>query len=168
MNKLLIRKTSVEDSEKILYFIKKLAEYEKMSNDVVTTVSDIEENIFNKKFAEVLIAEIDNKAVGFALFFHNFSTFNGGPGLYLEDLFIEEEERGKGYGKELLIYLADLAIERNCKRFEWSCLDWNTPSIEFYESIGASMMKEWKIFRLSGDSLSILASKKTNNNIIKN
>lgn len=160
MSKLIIRESSIEDSEVILEFIKGLAKYEKMSDLVIATVSDIEENLFNKKYAEVIIGEVDNKPVCFALFFHNFSTFNGSPGLYLEDLFVLEEERSKGYGKMMLAYLAGIAIERGCKRFEWSCLDWNTPAINFYEGLGAVMQKEWEIFRLSGDALINMSNKK--------
>ena len=152
-----IRKATPEDTETIFNLIYKLAVYEKLENDVITSVEELRTNIFEKKFAEVLIAEEDEKPVGFALYFHNFSTFVGKPGIYLEDLFVEPETRGKGYGKALLVELARIAKERNCGRLEWSVLDWNTPSIEFYKSLGAKPMDEWTVFRLDKDGIENLA-----------
>jgi len=152
-----IRKANPEDTSIIFGLIKKLAVYEKLENDVITSVEELRENIFVKKFAEVLIAEENEQPVGFALYFYNFSTFVGKPGLYLEDLFIEPEHRGKGYGKKLLIELAAIAKEKNCGRMEWSVLDWNTPSIEFYKSLGAAPMEEWTVFRLTESEINNLA-----------
>ena len=137
-----------------------------MAGEVVATEETIREFLFGaKRYAEVLIARLDDRPAGFALFFHNFSTFVGRPGLYLEDLFVLPEYRGQGIGKALLISLARLAVERNCGRFEWMVLDWNSPAIEFYKSLGAVGMNDWRLFRLSGDALNNLAkysSKKTN------
>lgn len=142
-----------KDAGLILDFIKKLAEYEHMTEEVVATEELLREWIFDRKKAEVLFALADGREVGFALFFHNFSTFLGRAGIYLEDLFVLEEERGKGYGKALLTELAKTAAERGCGRLEWSCLDWNEPSIEFYLSLGARQMDEWSAYRLSGEAL---------------
>jgi len=155
-----IRKAKPEDITIIADLIKKLAIYEKLENDVVASANALYENIFVKKFAEVLIAQEEETPVGFALYFYNFSTFLGKPGLYLEDLFVEAEHRGKGYGKKLLAELAAIAKEKNCGRMEWSVLDWNTPSIEFYKSLGAVPMNEWTVFRLTKSEISNLASKK--------
>ena len=141
------------DCAKILDFIKQLAEYEKMSDDVVATEELLKEWIFEKQKAEVIFALENEKEVGFALFFHNFSTFLGRSGIYLEDLFVLPEYRGKGYGKGLLKQLAKITVERGCGRLEWSCLDWNKPSIEFYLSLGATPMEEWTVYRLTGDTL---------------
>ena len=137
----------------ILHFIQGLAEYEKMSDQVIATEELLTEWIFEKKKAEVLFALEDGKEVGFALFFHNFSTFLGRAGIYLEDLFVDPPYRGRGYGKGLLTRLAQIAVERGCGRLEWSCLDWNKPSIDFYLSLGAQPMEEWTGYRLSGDTL---------------
>jgi len=137
----------------ILYFIKELAAYEKMSDEVVATEELLKEWIFEKKKAEVIFALEDGKEVGFALFFHNFSTFLGRAGIYLEDLFVKSEYRGKGYGKALLKKLAEIAVERGCGRLEWSCLDWNKPSIDFYLSLGAEQMSDWTTYRITGDTL---------------
>jgi GNAT superfamily N-acetyltransferase len=153
-----IRKANPEDTSTILHLITQLAIYEKLEHEVITTVEELRENIFEKKYAEVLIAEENEKPVGFALFFHNFSTFVGKPGLYLEDLFVEPDCRGKGYGKALLVELAKIAKERNCGRMEWSVLDWNTPSIEFYKSLGANPMDEWTVFRLTKDGIEKLSN----------
>ena len=153
----IIRKAEAKDIATIFDLIKKLAVYEKLENDVITSEKELCENIFNKNFAKVLIAEEDEKPVGFALYFYNFSTFVGKPGIYLEDLFVEPEFRGKGYGKALLIELAKIAQAENCGRFEWSVLDWNTPSIEFYKSLGAKPMDEWTVFRLDKDGIENLA-----------
>ena len=142
------------DEELILDFIRALAEYEHMSDQVVATPELLREWIFEKQKAEVIFAEVEEKPVGFALFFHNFSTFLGRAGLYLEDLFVLPEERGKGYGKGLLTELARIAVERDCGRLEWACLDWNRPSIEFYtKKMKATPMEEWTVYRLSGDIL---------------
>ena len=155
-----IRKAEQADVSLILHFIKKLAEYEKLSHEVVATEADLERYLFgDEKVAEVLIGYEGELPVGFALFFHNFSTFLGKPGIYLEDLFILEEHRGKGYGTKLLVRLAALAVERNCGRLEWAVLDWNESSIEFYKSLGAKMMDEWIVNRMSGESLVKLAAK---------
>ena len=142
-----------EDTDKILEFIKALAEYEKMSDLVVATEKELEKQLFDDKKAEVIFALDGETEVGFALFFSNFSTFVGKAGLYLEDLFVFPGYRGKGYGKGLLKVLASIAVERNAGRFEWCCLDWNTPSIDFYLSCGAKKMDGWTTFRLDGKAL---------------
>lgn len=141
------------DCAEILNFINLLAEYEKMQNEVVATEELLKEWIFEKNKAEVIFAVEDGKKVGFALFFHNFSTFLGRAGIYLEDLFVLPEFRGKGYGKALLQKLAATAVERGCGRLEWACLDWNKPSIDFYLSIGAKPMDIWTTYRLDGETL---------------
>ena len=145
------------DTSIILEFIQELAEYEHMSDDVVATPELLEEWIFDKQKAEVIFALEDGKEVGFALFCYNFSTFLGKAGIHLEDLFVKPEYRGKGYGKGLLIQLAKITEERECGRLEWCCLDWNTPSIEFYQSLGAKPLSDWTIFRVTGDTLITLA-----------
>ncbi|MBO5410911.1 MAG: GNAT family N-acetyltransferase [Clostridia bacterium] len=155
---LTFRNAEPKDAELILYFIKELAEYEKMANEVVATPELLREWIFDKQKAEVIFAIEDGKEVGFALFFHNFSTFLGRAGIYLEDLFVLPEYRGKGYGKGLLKKLASVAVERGCGRLEWSCLDWNKPSIDFYLSLGAVPMDEWTVYRVTGDTLKNLAA----------
>ena len=142
-----------KDCGLILSFIKKLADYEKMSDQVVATEALLQEWIFEKKKAEVLFVCHEEKEVGFALFFHNFSTFLGRAGIYLEDLFVLPEYRGMGYGKALLKKLAQITVERGCGRLEWWCLDWNQPSIDFYRSLGAAAMGEWTTYRLTGDTL---------------
>ena len=157
MENLNFRYAVKKDAGLILAFIKELEEYEKMSNDVVATEALLEEWIFEKKSAEVIFALEDGVEVGFALFFHNFSTFLGRAGLYLEDLYVKPEYRGKGYGKGLLKKLAQIATERGCGRFEWSCLDWNKPSIDFYLSLDAKPMDEWTIYRLTGNTLENMA-----------
>ena len=141
----------------ILEFIRALAAYEKMSDQVVATESLLREWIFEKQKAEVIFACEDGKEVGFALFFHNFSTFLGRAGIYLEDLFVLPEYRGKGYGKGLLRKLAQIAEERGCGRLEWWCLDWNKPSIDLYKSLGAEPMDEWTTYRLTGEKLKEMA-----------
>ena len=146
-----------EDAPLILRFIRSLAEYEKMADDVVATEELLMEWIFEKGKAEVIFALEDGKEVGFALFFHNFSTFLGRAGIYLEDLFVLEDHRGKGYGKALLKKLAQIAVERGCGRLEWWCLDWNKPSIDFYRSLGAEPMEEWTTYRIAGETLLRLA-----------
>lgn len=145
------------DTALILQFIKDLAEYEKMADLVVATQEMLEEEIFEKRKAEVLFVMENGREVGFALFFHNFSTFLGRAGLYLEDLFVLPEFRGKGYGKATLKKLAQIAVERGCGRFEWWCLDWNRPSIDFYLSLGAEPMSEWTTYRVAGEKLLKLA-----------
>ena len=146
-----------EDCALILDFIKDLAEYERMSDQVVADESMLEDWIFDRQRAEVLFVMDEGRELGFALFFHNFSTFLGRAGIYLEDLFVRPEHRGRGCGKVLLKKLAAIAVERGCGRFEWSCLDWNTPSIEFYKSMGALPMEGWTTFRVSGDALEEMA-----------
>jgi GNAT superfamily N-acetyltransferase len=154
-----IRTTTAQDVPLILQFIRDLAEYEKLSHEVVANEAMLREELFGAKpVAECVIAEHDNEPVGFALYFHNFSTFVGRRGLYLEDLFIKPEMRGKGIGKALLVYLARLAQARNCGRFEWAVLDWNEPSINFYLSLGAKPMNDWTVFRVAGDALDQLAA----------
>ena len=157
MDKLTFRLAQEEDAQKILFFIKALAKYEKMEDEVVATPELLKEWIFEKKKAEVIFPTIDGKEIGFALFFHNFSTFLGRAGLYLEDLFILEEYRGRGYGKATLRELARIAVERGCGRLEWWCLDWNKPSIDFYKSLGAQPMDEWTTYRLTGETLTRMA-----------
>ena len=157
MNHFEIRYATEKDAALILEFIRGIAEYEKMSDEVVATEELLQEWIFEKKKAEVIFAVEDGVEVGFALFFHNFSTFVGRAGLYLEDLFVKVEHRGKGYGKALLKELARIAVERGCGRMDWVCLDWNQPSIDFYRSLGAVPMDEWTIYRLTGDTLKAVA-----------
>ena len=153
------RNATENDCALILEFIKALAEYEKMSDDVVATEDLLREWIFEKQKAEVIFALEDGHEVGFALFFHNFSTFVGRAGIYLEDLFVKPEYRKRGHGKALILELARIANERGCGRMEWSCLDWNQPSIDFYLSLGAKPMNEWTTYRLSGDALYRYGSK---------
>lgn len=148
-----------EDVSLILDFIKELAEYEHMLDQVIATPELLSEWIFEKKKAEVIFVLEGDKEVGFALFFHNFSTFLGRAGLYLEDLFVLPEYRGKGYGKGLLKRLAEIAVERGCGRFEWWCLDWNKPSIDFYRSMGAEPMSDWTVYRIAGKTLEELGKK---------
>lgn len=145
-----------DDVEIILSFIKALAKYEHLENEVVATPELLKEWIFDKKKAEVLFVLEDKKEVGFALFFNNFSTFLGRAGIYLEDLFVLEEFRGRGYGKGLLEKLAQITVDRGCGRLEWSCLDWNKPSIDFYLSLGAQPMDDWTTYRLTGETLKAL------------
>lgn len=159
MSQVKITKGTEADIPDILYFIKQLAIYEKLEHEAVATPELLKKNLFGEdRFAEVIFIHEDDVKVGFALFFKNFSTFLGKPGIYLEDLFVLPEYRGKSYGKKLLIHLAKIAVERGYGRFEWSVLDWNTPAIDFYRSIGAIPMDEWTVQRLSGDSLKKLAS----------
>ena len=141
----------------ILQFIRNLAAYEKLLDQVVADEALLRRQLFEKQQAEVIFAMENGKEVGFALFFHNFSTFLGRSGLYLEDLFVLPEHRGKGYGKGLLAKLASIAVERGYGRMEWSCLDWNRPSIEFYRSLGADPMDEWTVYRLTGETLERMA-----------
>lgn len=157
MYALTFRYAQPEDCGLILKFIQALAEYEGMLEEVVATEPLLREWIFEKKKAEVLFACEDGREVGFALFFHNFSTFLGRAGIYLEDLYVMPEYRGRGYGKALLRRLAKIAVERGCGRLEWWCLDWNRPSIDFYLSLGAEPMQDWTVYRIAGDTLATLA-----------
>jgi GNAT superfamily N-acetyltransferase len=149
-----IRPATPADLALIASFIRELAEYEKLSSEVRFDEAMLGDYLFGPRpYAEVLIAELDGEPQGFALFFHNFSTFEGRPGVYLEDLFIRPAARGKGLGKALMTAVAKLAIERGCARFEWWVLDWNAPSIAFYETLGAKPMDEWTVMRLEGEAL---------------
>lgn len=157
MEKLTFRYAQEQDCEKILFFIRELAKYEKMEDDVIATPELLREWIFEKRKAEVIFPVVNGEEIGYALFFHNFSTFLGRAGMYLEDLFIMPQHRGKGYGKATLKELARIAVQRGCGRLEWSCLDWNKPSINFYLSLGAEAMDEWTVYRLTGDTLRKMA-----------
>lgn len=157
MENVTFRFATKDDTALILYFIKELAAYEKMLDEVVATEENLKEWLFNQKKAEVLFATNGETEVGFALFFHNFSTFLGRGGIYLEDLYVKPEYRGKGYGKAILKELARIAVERKCGRLEWWCLNWNQPSIDFYLSLGAEPMKDWTVYRLSGETLKNMA-----------
>ena len=148
------------DCRLILKFIRSLAKYEKMEDEVVATEALLREQLFEKKKAEVLFVMDGSTEVGFALFFHNFSTFLGRAGIYLEDLYVRPSYRGRGYGKALLRELAHIAVNRGCGRLEWSCLDWNQSSIDFYKSIGAVPMDEWTVYRAAGDTLLKMAGRK--------
>ena len=154
----IIRPATVADLPIILELIRALADYERAPNDVVATKEILNETLFGKKpSAEVLLLFENDVAVGFAVFFHNFSTWLGRPGLYLEDLFVRPEHRGKGYGRALLVHLAKIARDRNCGRMEWAVLDWNEPAIQFYRKLGAQPMDEWTVFRLTRDGIASLA-----------
>ena len=153
MNQIQFRQATEGDLSLILKFIRGLAEYENMLDDVIADEDILREWIFEKQKAEVIFALEDGKEVGFALFFHNFSTFLGRAGIYLEDLFVLPEHRGKGYGEGLLRELARITVERGCGRLEWSCLDWNQPSIDFYLSMGAKPLDDWTMYRVTGDTL---------------
>ncbi|MGH8293819.1 MAG: GNAT family N-acetyltransferase [Gammaproteobacteria bacterium] len=154
-----IRNARPDDVALILQFIQELARYEKLAHEVSATERDIQANLFGTRpRAECIIAEHDGTAIGFALYFHNFSTFLGKPGLYLEDLYVQPAFRGQGYGRGLLSHLAKLALDRGCGRFEWAVLDWNAPAIGFYRKLGAAIMADWRINRLSGSALEKLAS----------
>ena len=153
-----IRPATERDVPVILAFIRQLAEYEKLSHEAVMTEEILRQSLFgSRRAAEVLLGYSGDQPVAFAVFFHNFSTFLGRPGLYLEDLFVIPEMRGKGFGKAMLVELARIARERNCGRFEWSVLDWNKPAIDFYKALGAVPMDEWTIFRVTGEALKRLA-----------
>ncbi|PTL81912.1 GNAT family N-acetyltransferase [Vitiosangium sp. GDMCC 1.1324] len=154
----MIRSATPADIPTITRLVRALAEYEKLSHEVVLREEDLHQHLFGPRpYAEVVLAEEGAQVVGMALFFHNYSTFLGKPGLYLEDLFVLPEFRGHGHGKQLLKHLAKLAVERDCGRFEWAVLDWNTPAIEFYKSLGAVPMHDWTVFRVAGDALQRLA-----------
>ena len=156
---MLVRAAMREDIDVVIGFIRALADYERLADEVHLDRDVLDAHLFGAKpMAEVLIAELDGAAVGFALFFHNFSTFEGRPGIYLEDLFVDPSARGSGAGRALLQALARLAVERGCARLEWSVLDWNEPAIRFYESLGAKAMDGWTINRLDGAALVALAS----------
>lgn len=158
-----IRPSTAEDSALILGFIRELADYEKLAFEVAATEQDVQTQLFGARpRAECVIAEVEGSAIGFALYFHNFSTFLAKPGLYLEDLYVKQEFRGQGYGRRLLSYLAKLALDRGCGRFEWAVLDWNEPAIRFYQSLGAKIMDAWRINRLSGNALHKLADESRN------
>ena len=161
MENLKFRFAEKEDVSKILYFIRELASYEHMLDEVVATEELLEEWLFEKGKAEVLFAVKDGEEIGFALFFHNFSTFLGRAGIYLEDLYVKPECRGNGYGKALLQELARIALERGCGRLEWWCLDWNQPSIDLYLAMGAEPMKDWTVYRVAGEALEKLGGRKT-------
>lgn len=152
-----IRIAKEEDTSLILKFIKELADYEKLLSEVVATEDILRESLFKRNMAEVIIGELNGKPIGFALFFHNFSTFLGKPGIYLEDLYIKPAFRGREFGKQMLGYLANLCEERDCGRLEWWCLDWNKSSIEFYKKLGAEPMDNWTTFRITGESLKKLS-----------
>jgi len=155
----MIRQASVDDLSLIAAFIRELAEYEKLAGAVEFDEEELRRSLFgDRPFAEVLIAEDEGAGVGFALFFHNFSTFLGRPGIYLEDLFVRPQARGKGFGKALLARLAQLAVERGCGRVEWAVLNWNQPSIEFYAALGARAKSDWTTYQLSGEALRALGS----------
>ena len=156
-NKFHIRKAERQDTHLILDFIRGIARYEKMEDEVVADVHTLEQQLFDLHRAEVLFAVENGREVGFALFFHNFSTFLGRSGLYLEDLYVKSQYRGRGYGKGLLKQLAKIAVERGCGRLEWWCLDWNKPSIDFYLSLGAEPMEDWTVYRIAGKTLTDLA-----------
>jgi GNAT superfamily N-acetyltransferase len=154
-----IRPAAPADVPLILSMIRELAEYEKLAREVTATEADLKTALFGARpHAECVIAELGGKPAGFALFFHNFSTFLAKPGIYLEDLYVKSELRGKGVGRALLAHLASLAVRRGCGRFEWAVLDWNEPAIKFYQSLGAKMMEDWKINRLTGKALERLAA----------
>lgn len=157
LNGLTLRFAQEKDVSLILEFINKMAEYENMTNEVVATEELLKESLFERKAAEVVIGNYKEEPAGYALFFYNFSTFLGKPGIYLEDLFVKPEFRGKGIGKIMLSFLAKLAIERNCGRLEWSCLDWNKPSIRFYKKLGAIPLDEWTAYRVCDGTLEKLA-----------
>lgn len=157
MNTLQFRYAERSDIKLILHYIRELADYEKLLHEVVATEELLEEWIFEKKKAEVIFGMEGDKEIGFALFFHNFSTFLGRAGLYLEDLYVSPEHRGKGYGKAMFKKLASIAVERGCGRLDWWCLDWNKSSIDFYLAMGAIAMDEWTVYRLEGERLKALA-----------
>jgi GNAT superfamily N-acetyltransferase len=152
-----VRLAGKDDTKLILGFIRKLAEYEKLSHEVVATEDVLNDSLFVKHQAEVMIGEFDGRPMAFALFFHNFSTFLGKANLYLEDLFVDEEHRGLGFGRAMFACLARIAVERGCGRLDWWCLDWNEPSIAFYRKMGARPMADWTVYRVAGKALEDLA-----------
>lgn len=159
MSKFSLRRAQPEDAELVLYFIKQIAEYEKMLDQVQADVDTIYDSLFVRKAAHSLIAEEDGKPIGFALYFYNFSTFIGRPGLYLEDIFILPEFRGKGYGTAIFHELARIAKEENCGRMEWTCLNWNEPSRQFYKNMGAVTMDDWTVHRFTEETIHRIAEK---------
>ena len=158
MDNITIRKAERQDVPLLMEFIRGIAKYEKMENEVIASEQTLEEEMFDHHRAEAIFAVVDGEEVGFALYFYNFSTFIGHSGLYLEDLFVKPEHRGKGYGKALLLHLVGIASEHHCGRMEWSCLNWNQPSIDFYLSLGAIPMKEWTVYRLDAEALKRLSN----------
>ena len=160
MTQFTLRKAQPGDEGLVLYFIKKLADYEKLLDQVEATEEILHQSLFVKKAANVLIAEEDGTPIGYALYFYNFSTFLGKPGLYIEDVFILPEYRGKGYGTQIFRHLANIALEEGCARMEWICLDWNAPSLQFYRNMGAVPMEEWTVQRLTEDTLRKVAEGK--------
>ncbi len=157
--KIEIKPATESDVPLILSLIKDLAAYEKLSHEVVATESILSESLFGKKpYAEVVIGYYDSIPAGYVLFFHNFSTFTGRPGIYIEDIFVKEAYRGKGIGKALFLYVAELAKNRNCKRLEYSVLTWNAPALNFYDRFGAEMMDDWRLFRITADRIDTLVS----------
>ncbi len=160
-NDIRINPASESDIPLIHSLIKGLAEYERLAHEFIATEQQLREHLFGtKRYAEVILARMGDKPAGFAIFFHNFSTFHAKPGIYLEDLFVLPEYRGNGIGKALLVYLAQLAVERKCERVEWVVLDWNSSAIEFYRKLGAEPMSDWRVFRLSDESLTRLAGRR--------
>jgi GNAT superfamily N-acetyltransferase len=156
-----IRNATPSDVDAIYQLVRDLAEYEKLLDRMVSTPDDFARELFGPSpVIEAIVAEVDGEIIGFALFFQNFSTFMGRRGLYLEDLFVKPEHRGGGTGKALLVRLAQIAVARNCARFDWSVLDWNAPSIAFYEAMGAQILPDWRTVRVTGDALSALANRK--------
>ena len=154
-----LRFAEEQDVSLIFRFIKGLAEYENMLDKVVATEDMLKESLFKRKVAEVIIGEYEGEPAGFVLFFHNYSTFLGQPGIYIEDLYVSPELRGKGIGKAMLSFIAKLAVERDCGRVEWACLDWNEPSIQFYKQMGAAPMDEWTVYRVCDSALAELAAR---------
>ena len=161
MSKFVIRSTTRADAPLIYRFIQSIAEYEKLSDAVFGSVQDLEESLFTLHSAEALIGEEDGKPVAFCVFFHNFSTFACRRGLYIEDIFVDPQCRGKGYGKQIFIHLAQLALQRGCKRMEWVCLDWNAPSIAFYKKLGAIGLDDWTVYRLQLPQIQALAAQQS-------
>lgn len=153
-----IRFADEKDIKLILQFIRELADYQKLLHEAFATEETLMDSLFVRKVAEVIIGEYDGEPVGFALFFHNFSTFSGRPGIYLEDIYVRSEMRGKGYGKILLSFIGKLAIDRNCARFEWLCADWNKSSINFYKSMGADPIEDWTVYCVQNQALIDLAN----------
>ncbi len=159
----ILRFATPDDVPAIFELIKALAEYEKLSDQVSGSVEELKQHLFGEHpYAEVVLAELEEKAVGFALFFHNYSTFLTQPGIYLEDLFVLPEYRSQGIGKALIVYVAQLAVFRGCGRFEWSVLDWNQPAIDFYKYMGASLLEEWRICRVTGEALTQMSQQLPN------
>jgi len=159
LSKFQIRPATESDVKLILQFITELGEYEKLKLEVIVNEEKLRKTLFHQKMAEVIIGEFKGEPVGFALFFHNYSTFLGQAGLYLEDLFVKPEMRGKGYGKRMLSYLAKIAVERDCGRLEWACLNWNEPAVNFYKKLDATALEDWTVYRLSGETLRKMAEK---------